>query len=65
MTHSPNLPMALKKKYQAEAVCWESQSQTMVKESVTFPEGVSKARKILMWMQGTVTDDRIEKERWL
>lgn len=61
--YSPNLPMALKKRnIKLKQFVGESQSQTMVKESVTFPEGVSKARKILYAdARPTVTDDRIEE----
>ena len=60
--YSPNLAMALKKRnIKLKQFTGESQGQTIVKESVTFPEGVSKARKILyVDVRPTVTDDRIE-----
>lgn len=61
--YSPNLAMALKKrKIKTRQFTGESQGQTIVKESVTFPEGVPKARKILyVDARPIVTDERIEE----
>ncbi len=46
--YSPSVPMELKKrKIKLQQFAGETQEQTVVKESITFPEGVPKARKIL------------------
>ena len=63
--YSPNRTLTLKKrKIKTRQFIGESQGQTTIKESVTFPDGVSKARKILyVDAHPIVTDDRIEEGR--
>jgi len=60
--YSPNVSMSLKKrKIKLQQLAGESQGQTVLKESITFPEGAPKARKILyVDAKSTVTDERIE-----
>ncbi len=61
--YSPALAMSLKKrKVHLTQFMGESQGQTVLKESVTFPEGVPKARKILyVDAKPSITDERIEE----
>jgi hypothetical protein len=60
--YSPAVPMTLKKrKIRLQQFFGETQGQTVVKESITFPEGAPKARKILYAdAKPTITDERIE-----
>lgn len=61
--YSPVVSMTLKKrKIQLRQFVGETLGQTVVKDSITFPEGVMKARKILyVGASSTVTDERIEE----
>jgi hypothetical protein len=61
--YSPALAMSLKKrKVHLTQFIGESQGQSVMKESVTFPEGVPKARKILyVDAKPSITDERIEE----
>jgi hypothetical protein len=60
--YSPSVPMTLKKrKIKLQQFVGETQGQTVVKESIPFPEGAPKARRILYADAApTVTDERIE-----
>lgn len=63
--YSPTVAMTLKKKkIKLQQFVGESQGQTVVKESLVFPEGASRARKILyVDTKPFVTDERIEEGR--
>ncbi len=61
--YSPTIAVSLKKrKVHLTQFMGESQGQTVLKESITFPEGVPKARKILyVDARPSITDERIEE----
>ncbi|HHU77563.1 MAG: DUF3794 and LysM peptidoglycan-binding domain-containing protein [Caldicoprobacterales bacterium] len=61
--YSPGSAMELKKKkIKLQQFEGESQGQTVVRESITFPEGVAKARKILyVDALPSITDERIDE----
>ncbi|HHY81788.1 MAG TPA: DUF3794 domain-containing protein [Clostridiales bacterium] len=63
--YSPAVSMSLKKrKIKLQQLVGETQGQTVIKESVTFPEGVPKARKIIYAdAKSTITDERIEDNK--
>ena len=59
--YSPGVALSLKKKpVQVTQFVGESQGQTVLKEGITFPEGVPKARKIL-YVEGepSITEEKI------
>jgi len=61
--YSPRIAMEVKKrKIKVKQFVGESQGHTMVKESVTFPDGVPRARKILyVEARPIITDNALEK----
>jgi len=61
--YSPTVPMTLKKrKIQLRQFVGESLGQAVVKESLTFPEGAMRARKILyVDASPMVTDERMDE----
>jgi len=65
--YSPAVPMNLKKrKIKLQQFVGEVQGQTVVKESISFPEGAPKARRILYAdVKPSVTDERIEEGKVL
>lgn len=63
--YSPSLAITLKKrKIKMKQLMGEGQGQTILKESISFPEGVPKARRILyVEVRPAITDDRTEEGR--
>jgi len=60
--YSPSVPMELKKrKVTLSRFVGEGRDQAVVKESITFPAGIPKARRILFAdVKPVVTDERVE-----
>ncbi len=60
--YSPTVPLHLKKKkIKLVQTVGESQGQTVIKQSLTFPEGVPSAKRVLyVDAKPIVTDERIE-----